>query len=103
MALRGEFSGIFLRQFPTPPCRTFPAYTPDVAFMFFIALFSTTWAITAGSLQQPVKAATLAIAAAGSWIMSSYVRNSTCAGSARDAAYHSSVWWNQEPHSAFPA
>ena len=28
MALSGECSTSFLRQFPMPPCRTFPAYTP---------------------------------------------------------------------------
>ena len=74
-ALISEFSLIFFRQFPTPPLRTFPAYTPDDFFMLLIDDASTVLAMISGVLPQPMKAATLAMAAAGSSIMSSYLRN----------------------------
>jgi hypothetical protein len=95
-ALIREFSLIFFRQFPTPPFRTFPAYTPEDFFMLLMDDASTTFATISGVFPQSMNAATFAIAAEGSSIMSSYLRNRIL-GSSSEAAYHSSVWSNQLP------
>jgi uncharacterized BrkB/YihY/UPF0761 family membrane protein len=63
MAHKQEFSGILLRQLPTPPFLTFPAYTPDLVFIFSIELFSTTLSMVTGSFPTSMKAAILLIQA----------------------------------------